>query len=239
VSRVFDCGCGAQILGEGIDDLAPLVLGHFDVEHAELGLTLPAVRNYLEAEDRMTGSSERLESIGAIEVRPIGPETLEDILLFFDHEAMVGRPEWAGCYCMFFAVGDGWADRTWQENREGQRQRILDGKTTGVVAYVDGHLAGWLNATARSDLLPLATGDDEGVATIACFAISPPYRGHGLADVLLEGAVQHLKDLGFTRIEAYPAGPDAGDRAFPGPLSLYLEHGFVEEPGDRTVVSLP
>ena len=104
MSRVFECECGTQVAGEGIDDLAPLVLEHFDQEHAELELTLPAVRNYLEAEDRLTGPSEPLDSLGEVEVRPIAPGMVEDILAFFDHDAMVGRPEWAGCYCMYFPL---------------------------------------------------------------------------------------------------------------------------------------
>jgi GNAT superfamily N-acetyltransferase len=239
VSRVFQCQCGTQVSGEAIDDLAPLVLEHFDRVHSELELTLPAVVNYLEAEDRMAGRpSEPLDELGEVEIRAVGPSTVEDILDFFDHDAMVGRPEWGACYCMYFALdgGDepGWENRTWQQNRADQEERIGSGRTTGVVAYVDGKLAGWCNAGARAELPGLATGDDEGVASIVCFAIAPPYRGLGLGAELLDGAVALLRERGFRRIEAYPVMDSSrGDRAFQGPVDLYLGHGFAlvsEEP---------
>lgn len=231
MSRVFECDCGTQVAVDGLDDLAPLVLEHFDQAHSEMGLTLPAVRNYLEAEDRQTGPSEPLESLGEVEIRAVGPDTVDDILGFFDHDAMVGRPEWGSCYCMFFPSGGranpDWGERTWQENRDAQQARIEAGKTTGVVAYVDGRLAGWCNAGARGELPGLATGDDQGVASIVCFAIAPPYRGLGLASLLLKGAMEHLEEQGFNRIEAYPVmNANHNDRAFPGPVELYLGHGF-------------
>ncbi len=231
VSRVFECECGTEVSGSDIDDLAPLVLKHFDQVHADLGLTLPAVRNYLEAEDRLTGPSEPLDSLGEVEIQPVAPGIVEDILAFFDHDAMVGRPEWAGCYCMYFPLGGrsnpDWGDRTWQENRAAQQARIETGETTGVVAYVDGKLAGWCHAGARAGFPGLATGDDSGVGSIVCFAIAPPYRGLGLASLLLDAVVDHLEEQGLDRIEAYPVMNAAhGDRAFPGPVELYLGHGF-------------
>ena len=96
-----------------------------------------------------------------------------------------------------------------------------------MVAYVDGRLAGWCHAGARSGFPGLATGDDEGVASVVCFAIAPPYRGLGLASLLLKAATDQLEQQGFTRIEAYPVmNAEHSDRAFPGPVELYLGHGF-------------
>ncbi len=231
MSRVYECGCGTAVTGSDIDDLVPFVLEHYDQEHPELELTLPAVRNYLEAEDRLTGLSEPLESLGEVEIQPVAPAIVDDILAFFDHDAMVGRPEWASCYCMYFLLGGRsnpeWGDRTWQENRADQKARIEAGETNGVVAYVDGRLAGWCHAGARSGFPGLATGDDEGVGSVVCFAIAPPYRGLGLASLLLRAVTDQLEQQGFTRIEAYPVmNAENNDRAFPGPVELYLGHGF-------------
>ncbi|HLF42199.1 MAG TPA: GNAT family N-acetyltransferase [Acidimicrobiia bacterium] len=244
MSRVFVCSCGAEPGAADLDELVPLVKAHFDDVHPELGLTEASIRNYLEAEDRLTGPAERLERIGGVEIRAVGPDTLDDVLAFFDTEATVGNPAWAGCYCMFFPVGgdsDGvWGDRTWQENRADQAARITSGETTGVLAYVDGKLAGWCNATARAQFPGFATGSgDEGVGSIVCFAIAPPYRDHGVASHLLDGAVSLLWSMGFTRIEAYPvAEPSDRERAFPGSLALFRSKGFGVVSEEPLVVAL-
>ena len=244
MSRVFECGCGAIVSGADIDSLVSPVTAHFEETHPELGITKIAVRNYLEAEDRLVGPTERLESIGSIEIRAIGPETLDDILAFFDTEAYAGNPAWGSCYCMFFPVGgheaeDIWGNRTASENRRGQAARIEAGSTTGVLAYVDGKLAGFCNATARSEFPGFATGnDDQHVGSIVCFTISPPYREHGVAAHLLDGAISYLFSSGFTRIEGYPLAesPDR-QRAFRGSLDLFRSRGFEVVTDDPLVVA--
>jgi GNAT superfamily N-acetyltransferase len=244
MSRVFACSCGVETTAADLDRLVPEVKAHFDAVHPELELTVAAIRNYLEAEDRLTGSAERLEKIGSIEIRPVGPETHDEILAFFDSEATVGNPAWAGCYCMYFPVGgrlDGeWGNRTWQENRADQSTRITSGDTTGVVAYVDGKLAGWCNATVRSQFRSLATGSgDEKVGSVVCFAIAPPYRAHGVAGHLLDGAISLLWSMGYTRIEGYPvAQPSDRERAFPGSLELFRSRGFEVVSEDPLVVAM-
>jgi len=242
--RVFACSCGVEIPAADLESLVLPVLGHFGTAHSELGITEVSVRNYLEAEDRLTGPTERLEWIGSIEIRAVGLDTLEETLSFFDTEAYAGNPAWASCYCMYFHVGgqsdDAWGNRTWSQNRSEQAALIASGETTGVLAYVDGRLAGWCNATARARFPGFATGhDDEGVGSIVCFAIAPPYRGHGVAGHLLDGAVSFLRSSGFTRIEGYPvAEPPAWERVFRGSLALFLDKGFEVVSEDPLVVAL-
>ena len=57
------------------------------------------IRNFAEATQRLTGPSERLGSIGSIEIHPVTEDRLDDWTAFFDHDAFVGKPEWAACYC--------------------------------------------------------------------------------------------------------------------------------------------
>ena len=245
MSRAFECGCGVTVSEADIDDLVLPVTSHFDEVHPEMGITQVAVRNYLEAEDRLIGPTERLDSIGSIEIRAIRPDTLDDILAFFDTEAYAGNPAWGSCYCMFFPVGgreaeDVWGNRSAAENRSDQAARIEAGSTTGVLAYVDGKLAGFCNATARSQFPGFATGNgDEGVGSIVCFTISPPYREHGVAAHLLDGAISFLWSNGFTRIEGYPMAdsPDR-QRAFRGSLDLFRSRGFEVVSDDPLVVAL-
>jgi GNAT superfamily N-acetyltransferase len=69
---------------------------------------------------------------------------------------------------------------------------------------------------------------------VVCFVVSPPYRRHGVARVLLDGAVSTFAGRGFERLEAYPVR-DATDqrRAFHGTVDLFANSGFEmvsEEP---------
>lgn len=240
--------CGdVTLTGHDLDELVVASLAHFTEVHPELGLTQLSIRNYYEAIDRLTGPTERLPEISEIEIRETSPELLGDILTFFDHDAYVGRPEWAGCYCVHHHLPVGDRDRTWRRNREELERRIRDGNTRGILAYADGRLAGWCNASLRSEFPELAGRDelpDEEVGSIFCFVIAPPYRKHGLAERLLDGACRSYKSLGVRVAEAYPrrsldATPGWEDAvAFHGPLEMCLRAGFkpVEDNGNLVVV---
>jgi len=238
MTKSMTCHCRAVITEEDTESLIAPVKAHFDQAHPEFGLTLANVRNYLESEDRSTGPTERLEAIGEIEIRPITPESAPDVGHFFDVDAFPDNPAWGACYCMFFPRGgrsnQRWGEEPWQENRKDQLARIRDGKTTGMLAYVGGKMVGWCNATARAELPGLADGADDGVASLVCFAIAPPYRGHGVATRLLDGVVSRSGDLGVARLEAYPVrDPDDERAAFHGSLALFMKFGFdivSEEP---------
>lgn len=229
------CVCGVDISAPGLEELIQPALDHFTEVHPEYGLGAVNVRNYLESEDRMAGSPlERLDSIGEVEIVSITPDRAGDVISFFDRDAFAGNPAWGSCYCMaYFLAGDA-PSPTWQENREAIRGRVEQGTVTGTLAYVDGVLAGWCNATARSELPRRSTGDDLGVCSVVCFVLSPPYRCHGISRQLLTAAIEQAGEQGFRSMEAYPVREprDAGD-AFRGTLALFKEAGFgvvSEEP---------
>ncbi len=237
------CHCEAVLTAEDTESLIGPTKAHFDQEHPELGLTEANVRNFLESEDRATGPTERLGAIGKVEIRPVTPESGPDVMQFFDLDAFSDNPMWGACYCMFFFRGgprnENWGEEPWAENRQDQMARISGGKTTGMLAYVDGRLAGWCNATARAEFPGLAKGDDEGVASVVCFAIAPPYRGHGLATQLLEGVISDFTDQGFRRLEAYPVREPRNERAaYHGSLDLFQGFGFEIVSEDPLVVGL-
>ena len=238
MTRTMTCDCEAVISAEDTQSLIGPVKAHFDEAHPEFEDTLAAIRNYLESEDRSTGPTERLATIGDVEILPIGPDSATDAIEFFDTDAFPDNPWWGACYCMFYPRGgrtnENWGQETWQENRDGQRHRIETGKTTGMLAYSGGKVVGWCNATPRAELPGLATGDDEEVVSIVCFVIAPPYRGRGVATRLLDGVVNHFTDTGCRRLEGYPVREAKDEaRAFHGTLDLFLRFGFEvisEEP---------
>jgi GNAT superfamily N-acetyltransferase len=237
------CDCGAVLIADDTASLVAPVMSHFDDAHPEDEETLPTIRNYLESEDRSTGPTERLATIGEVEILPMGPDSATDAIEFFDTDAFPDNPWWGACYCMFYPRGgrtnENWGQEHWQVNRDDQLHRIETGKTTGMLAYSGSKVVGWCNATPRAELPGLATGDDEGVASIVCFVIAPPYRGRGVATRLLDGVVSLFTDIGFRRLEAYPVR-EAKDEAggFHGTLDLFSRFGFDVVSEEPLVVGL-
>ena len=237
------CFCGFALVGTGMDELVSAGLAHFGATHPEVGLTPVLARNYLEGEQRADGPIERLPEIGPIEIRPISSLVRDDILEFFDRRAFPDNVGWSACYCMYHHIGGGedgpWPERLWDENRTDLSRRVDSGETTGVVAYVGGVLAGFCNASARSQYPDKSDGSDRGVASIVCFVVAPPYRRHGVQRRLLSGAVSHLRTLGFERAEGYPRREmDDIASAFVGTLPLFEKEGFEVSSEDPLVVSL-
>ena len=239
----FSCHCPFTASAETIDALAPVVLEHFTEAHPGFELVEINVRDYLVAEERLAPFVEPLDIIGPIETRPLDAADLEDVQRFFDIDGFAGCPEWAACYCMFHHVGGNespeWPSRSFEQNRADMSERIIAGTTTGVLAYIDGELAGWCNAGARAGFPERAGRDDTSdaeVASVVCFLVSPPYRGHGVARRLLDAACDMLADRGFRSIEGYPpAEATSAQAAYKGTRSLYEEAGF-EAVGDTGVM---
>lgn len=247
----LDCECGQRIDGDDLEGLGDAFLAHVRADHPEWPFPDRAVRNYAEATQRLTGSSERLEAIGAVEVHPVTEDRLDDWTSFFDHDGFVGTPEWAACYCtephLLDPKGPPPAEegRHWRENRQLMQGLLRSGGAHGYLAYVDGRPAGWVNASKRSAYAlfregPGAAVDDGDVVGLSCFVIAPPYRRHGLAGRLLDRVIEDAPARGVAWTEAYPftgAVQAVGDKDFRGPRSLYDERGFeVVEERERYVV---
>lgn len=234
----LDCfECGATVQATDLSELGDRFLDHARSRH-DWPYPDQAIRNYAEATQRLTGPSERRPELGALTIHPVSEDRLEDWTTFFDHEAFVGKPEWAGCYCLEPHVARQDATEApdvphWRDNREAMRQRLRGGSSSGYLAYVDGHPAGWVNASLRSEytLHPGTDEDPPGAAVvgISCFIIAPPYRRHGIAAALLDRVVADAPGRGAGWVEAYPFIDDDGDEAgnFRGPRSMYDDRGFV------------
>ena len=247
----FTCECGATIEGTDLTTLGDVFIAHVRSQHPDWPYPDRAVRNFAEATQRLTGSTERLDTIGAVEVHQVTSERLDDWLQLFDHDGFADNPAWAGCYCtephLVPAEAADVDDASWQHRRTQMIELLRTGRSYGYLAYVDGRPAGWVNASKRSDYALYRLGDgadpaDADVVGISCFVIAPPYRRHGLAEKLLERVVADAPGRGVTHIEAYPpTEAREGDAAnFRGPQSMYEAHGFepVERRGRNTVMRL-
>jgi ribosomal protein S18 acetylase RimI-like enzyme len=239
------CLCGTVL--ETADETAAVreTLEHVSVVHPDLGLTEVQVANYVHAALRLDTSPVALRrrgAVGKVVVRPAAPSDAEAIVSFLERDAFPDNPAWATCYCLAPHVegadDDDWSQRTWERNRAERVERTTAGRGTPVLAFVDGALAGWVNAGPIDDV-PAAESVESGTGFIACFVVAPPYRRHGLAARLLTGALDALTAAGFDTVEASAVvDPPNAAVAFPGPLALYEAVGFtvVSDDGHRARV---
>ncbi|WP_422933127.1 GNAT family N-acetyltransferase [Sinomonas sp. P47F7] len=107
----------------------------------------------------------------------------------------------------------------------------------GVLAYVDGDVAGWCSVAPKSSYRRLLNShtiphlDEEyDPWAIVCFVVRSRYRKRGLMHELLEGAVEHARSSGAELVEGYPA-ETTGEHldvtsGYVGTTDLFRAHGF-------------
>lgn len=225
-----NCSCGAGLEADSEEVFPDVFLAHVRAEHKDWPFEDLGVRLVGEAILRLTGPTERLETIGEIEVHPVMPDRLDDWLAYFDHDAFVDKPWVAACYCLEQhgkmaepALG------SWRDNRQSMIDLFRAGKAFGYLAYVDGQPAGWVNAAMRSDqVYGQGRPDDAHTVAVSCFNIAPPYQGHKLSAALLDRVIADAPARGAKVIEAYPRaeGGPPGQGAFRGARRLYESRGF-------------
>ena len=245
--------CGIDIEGDDLQRFGDAFIAHVRGAHPDWPYPDVAIRNFAEATQRLTGPREHLTTIGAITIRPVDEQCLEDWLDLFDHRAFVDNPAWAACYCAEphlrrpDMAGEDVEATSWRHNRQLMVERLRAGESFGYLACVDAVAGGWVNASRRSQYTlycqgPEAEPGDEDVVGVSCFVIAPPYRRHGLAGALLDRVIADAPQRGARWVEAYPLKDippgDAGH--FRGPRSLYDARGFepVAERDRHVVVRL-
>jgi GNAT superfamily N-acetyltransferase len=150
-------------------------------------------------------------AITPIEVVPATSERWADLVTL-----MGGNGE-QGCWCQAprgRAVGYGSSEPG--ARREALRSQLEDDPPPGMLAYVDGEVAGWCGFGPRPDLPRLERSrtipkiDDLAVWSIVCFLVRVGYRRRGVAAALLDGVVDFARRSGAPGVEAYPIDPEGG-----------------------------
>ena len=247
----MECFAGdARIEGDDVETIADRFVAHgkerHDWPYPEESIRNYA-RNYAEATVRLTGSTERLSDIGEVTVHPVSENRIDDWIRFFDHDAFAGNPDWASCYCLepHLPPSDDNPERPWREVRAAMVERLRSGGTYGYLAYVDGTPAGWVNASPRSEyglyrLVDPGGPDPTSVIGVSCFIVAPPYRRHGVSEMLLDAVIADAAGRGAQWVEGYPRNAPNDDDAshFRGPRHIYDIRGFepVEQREHDTVV---
>ncbi len=155
-----------------------------------------------------------------------------------DLEGLFGPRGCGGCWCMWWKLPRSEFDRNKGDgNRQALKALVDLGQAPGILAYDASEAVGWC-AVAPREQYPvlqrsriLAPVDDQPVWSIVCFFIARSYRGRGLLQPLIEGAVGHVRQSGGSVVEAYPTDTRAKTSPsfiYTGVLSAFLQTGFVE-----------
>jgi len=143
-----------------------------------------------------------------------------------------------GCWCMFWKLrGKAYDEAKGYTARQMHKSVVDSGTVTGLLAYLDGEVVGWVAVEPRSSYEKLAHSralkpvDDQPVWSVTCFYVAKAHRRKGVTVGLLKAAVQHVKLQGGKIVEGYPV--DAKDDkpapfVFTGTASAYQQAGFKE-----------
>lgn len=163
-------------------------------------------------------------------------EVLPAVGRFDDFKLVAGvqKPGAGGCWCM-----------SYRDSRLNNVERPLymadecsREPGPGVLAYVDGEVAGWCSIAPRPSYRRLMNSrtipilDDRDVWAAVCFVVRPTFRRQGLMNVLLEGAVEHAREHGAAAIEGYPVESDSPGKVdiisgYVGTTRLFERAGFT------------
>ena len=117
------------------------------------------------------------------------------------------------------------------------REQLAEDPPAGLLAYVDGEVAGWIGFAPRPWLPRLERSrtipklDDLPVWAVLCFRIRVGYRRRGVASALLAALVENARAHGAPGLEAYPIEAEGGRLdatfSFVGFVSMFEKAGFT------------
>jgi GNAT superfamily N-acetyltransferase len=173
-----------------------------------------------------------------IDIQPLTPARIPDLATLFEQG---GDPKW--CWCSYYRIrgfdfSSGGKARHRSVMEQAAADTAADGRAPGLVAYRDGEVVGWVSVGPRGDYDRLAHSrvlaplDDKPVWSIVCFVVGRQSRGQGIANALLDAAVDYARDHGATTVEAYPVELVEGARigsadVYKGTLSMFERAGFT------------
>src|SRR3981081_1591769 len=147
-----------------------------------------------------------------------------------------------GCWCMAYRLSgspDPLPRRlpVARANRAARKALVDAGNPPGLIGYRGKVPVGWVSIGPREEFAKLKrspvmrTVDEQPVWSVICFVVPSEYRGQGIAQALLKGAVAYAKKQGATLVEAYPVdkpGRSKDDYMWFGAKSMYDNAGFKE-----------
>lgn len=171
--------------------------------------------------------------MGVYTVRPLAPDTWGACARLVEAHSGV----WGGCWCMGFHVrlGNG---RTAELNRAEKAQRVAEGRTHAALVFLGEECLGWCQFGTPEELPEVKSRRryEQGLTAlpdwrVTCFFTGKGWRGRGVADTALGGALAEIARHGGGTVEGYPEETDdrrvAGSFLHTGPMAALEKHGFV------------
>lgn len=166
-----------------------------------------------------------------IDVLPATPARWDDVV------TVLGSGGDKGCWCQApRGLDSGYREKAPGLRRALLRGQLADDPPAGMLAYLDGTVAGWLGFGPRPRLPRLQRSrtipriDDAPVWCVLCFNVRVGFRRQGVAAALLDGVIDLARRSGAPGMEAYPVDP--GDRrvsttfGYVGVTSMFERVGF-------------
>lgn len=168
-----------------------------------------------------------------LSIKPIKRNLWTDLEELFGLNGACG-----GCWCMFWKLrGKAYDESRGSAARQMHKSIVDAGTVTGLLAYLDGEVVGWVAIEPRSAYEKLAHSralkpvDDQEVWSVTCFFVAKKYRRKGVTVGLLKAAVEHVKRQGGRIVEGYPVDAEKDMPApfvYTGTASAFLQAGFKE-----------
>jgi GNAT superfamily N-acetyltransferase len=166
-----------------------------------------------------------------VDIHPATAERWPDLC------AMLHPGDGPGCWCLAWRLPSGEFSGAGAAEREARMRALVAGDPApGLLAYVDGAPVGWCNVGPRAAMGRLVRSrtipavDELPVWSVVCFVVRAGYRRRGVAQALLDGAVEYARAHGAPAVEGYPVDP-AGERinvssAYVGTVGMFRRAGF-------------
>jgi GNAT superfamily N-acetyltransferase len=168
------------------------------------------------------------------DIRPVTADRWEDLVGLFGKNGA-----YSGCWCMWFReTSREFSERGNAGNRRALHEIVHQGRVPGLLAYRAGRPVGWCSVAPRGEFGRLNRSptlkpvDEQPVWSVVCFFVDRAHRGQGVAEELLETAVNYAARRGARLVEAYPV--DTSGRKYrpadlyTGTVDLFGAAGFTE-----------
>ena len=172
-------------------------------------------------------------------IAPLTPDRWSDFETIFNAKGCsVAR----GCWCMAYRLSGApkplppGMTRA-QSNCAGLKALVDAGHPPGLIGYHGKVPVGWVSVGPREEYAKLKRSpvmkavDEQPVWSVICFVVPAEYRGQGVAQALLKGAVAYAKKQVRKLVEAYPVDKPARSNdefMWFGAKSMYDKAGFKE-----------
>jgi GNAT superfamily N-acetyltransferase len=148
------------------------------------------------------------------------------------------NPDAPACWCLYYRCTSSQFSKLRGPERPAALRSLCEREVApGVLAYVDGQVAGWCALGPRAEMGRLQRSrtipavDDTPVWSVVCFVVRAGFRRRGVAATLLDGAIAYAAGQGATVLESYPIDTEgsrvSGAFLFVGTTSMFERAGFV------------